>query len=90
MSNSDFIKKPLGSAFPSHGTMGEVVEAGMSLRDYFAAKALNSILLQDEIGIQANRPTGYYDAGVDETCAELWARNAYEIADAMLKARDNG
>ena len=63
---------------------------GMTLRDYFAAKALNSILLQDEIGIQANRPTGHYDAGVDETCAELWARNAYEIADAMLKVRDAG
>jgi hypothetical protein len=61
---------------------------GMSLRDYFAAKAMNAILLQDEIGIQANRPTGHYDAGVSETCAELWARNAYEIADAMLKARD--
>lgn len=29
-----------GPAFPSHGTMGEVVCEGMTLRDYFAAKAL--------------------------------------------------
>ena len=29
-----------GPAFPSHGSMGEVVQEGMALRDYFAAKAL--------------------------------------------------
>lgn len=28
-----------GPAFPSHGTMGEIVQSGMTLRDYFAAKA---------------------------------------------------
>lgn len=28
-------------AFPSHGSMGEVVQPGMSLRDYFAAKAMH-------------------------------------------------
>ena len=27
-------------AFPSHGSMGEVVQEGMTLRDYFAAKAI--------------------------------------------------
>ena len=77
-----------GYAFPLAEDERNYRADGMALRDYFAAKALNAILLQDEIGIQANRPTGHYDAGVDETCAELWARNAYEIADAMLKARE--
>jgi hypothetical protein len=28
-----------GTAFPSHGSMGEVVQEGMTLRDYFAAHA---------------------------------------------------
>jgi hypothetical protein len=32
-----------GPAFPSHGTMGEVVCEGMSLRDYFAAKAIQAL-----------------------------------------------
>ena len=34
------MKNNSGPAFPSHGTMGEVNHEGMSLRDYFAAKAL--------------------------------------------------
>jgi hypothetical protein len=37
-----------GCAFPSHGTMGEVVYEGMSLRDYFAAKAMASELALDQ------------------------------------------
>ena len=28
-----------GPAFPSHGSMGEVAQQGMSLRDYFASRA---------------------------------------------------
>jgi len=31
-----------GSAFPSHGSMGEVVQEGMSLLDYFAIHADSS------------------------------------------------
>ena len=56
-------------AFPSHGSMGEVVQEGMSLRDYFAGKALEGTL-----------PGAMLD--VDE-----YARLAYRMADAMLKAR---
>jgi hypothetical protein len=45
---------------------------GMTLRDYFAAKAMLA-------GVSANKSPAYDD----ETCA----RYAYELADAMLKAR---
>ena len=55
------------TAFPSHGTMGEVVQEGMSLRDYFAAAALQCLLGK-----------GF----------EMAAKQAYEYADAMLKARE--
>lgn len=34
---------PPEPAFPSHGSMGEVAERGMSLRDYFAARAPDEI-----------------------------------------------
>ena len=36
-----------GPAFPSHGAMGEVAHEGMTLRDYFAAKAMPSIEPRD-------------------------------------------
>ncbi len=46
---------------------------GMTLRDYFAAKALPSMLHAN-----AGKWAGNYDA---------YAQMAYEFADAMLKAR---
>lgn len=45
---------------------------GMLLRDYFAAKALQGIVTR---GV------------VKEVPLELYADNAYKMADAMLKAR---
>ncbi|EIX9347146.1 TPA: hypothetical protein NIW01_004084 [Klebsiella pneumoniae] len=49
--------------------------AGMTLRDYFAAKAMQAWLSQippDEM----------------EDMIHRWAENSYEMADAMLKARE--
>ena len=60
-------------AFPSHGSMGEVAYQGMTLRDYFAAKALPFCL--EEFGGNADDATQYAEA-------------AYQIADAMLAARE--
>lgn len=60
---------------------------GMTLRDYFAAKTLSSILAQRDCGINALTPDDVYSATHGESAAELWARHAYEIADAMLAAR---
>lgn len=56
---------------------------GMSLRDYFAAKAMQSTL-ESEYALEALE-----QAGVDthQATAALVARMAYAIADAMLKAR---
>lgn len=50
---------------------------GMTLRDYFAAKAMQSLL-----------NSGYED-GFEEDCKGL-ATLAYEIADAMLAEREKG
>jgi len=63
-----------GPAFPTHPVMGQISAPGlgMSLRDFFAAKALMSC------GFTV-RP---YDT-TDET-----AKNCYRMADAMLKARE--
>ena len=45
---------------------------GMTLRDYFAAKAMQSSLL---------------DKDRDSFTFEQWAQASYEMADAMLAAR---
>jgi hypothetical protein len=73
-----------GSAFPSKKRIYragystnefEPVE-GMTLRDYFAAKAMQGIIASEKLG--------------DEEFAtpEMYARDAYKYADAMLKARE--
>ena len=56
-----------GAAFPvAHS---HLIQSGMSLRDYFAGKAMQALA----------RPGNYFDAT---------ARQAYMIADEMMKARD--
>jgi len=58
-----------GPAFPRTGADGHTSpQIGMTLRDYFAAKAINEV--------------GWYN-NINQS-----AIMAYEIADAMLKARE--
>lgn len=55
---------------------------GMTLRDYFAAKAMQSIILKAPF-------LNNHEHG-DDACDELYdavARGAYSYADAMMKAR---
>ena len=71
-----------GPAFPVHPDMAAQLgcvpsssDAGMTLRDYFAAKALQNF--RDQIGSQS-----------DQEWFDLMAEGAYRMADAMLKARE--
>ena len=64
------MKDTGGPAFP-HSRLGSDAD-GMTLRDYFAAKALQGLLACPEVG------------GKVWEFVEL----AYEYADAMLKARN--
>ena len=57
------------SAFPDEN------HRGMTLRDYFAAKALQNF--RDQIGSQS-----------DQEWFDKAAEGAYRMADAMLKARE--
>lgn len=59
------------------------VNTGMTLRDYFAAKAMQSILLA---AIQGNL---VHKDGVSSLGPAHFAVAAYENADAMLAARNN-
>ena len=61
-----------GATFPYAAVHGCNGEYGMTLRDYFAAKAMQGLLacpVQPQSG------------------ADMYARDAYALADAMLKAR---
>ena len=65
------------NAFPNvHDPKTGSMSHGMSLRDYFAAKAL-----------QAITPILYNDGDPDTILDDI-ARDAYLLADAMMKARD--
>ena len=57
-------------AFPT-GTGVTPYHSGMTLRDYFAAKAMQGLLSSD----------------VNATL-EVFAKQSYKVADAMLKARE--
>ena len=69
-----------GPAFPTQVASYE----GMTLRDYFAAKALSTILGQYDFTFfeddEKEQP--------EDTLALCLARNSYTMADAMLKARE--
>lgn len=57
-------------AFPIRGGLNEHQFSGLTLRDYFAAKAMHALLVADGTVHFPNR-----------------AKEAYEMADAMLIAR---
>ena len=63
-----------GAAFPYAAVHGCNGEYGMTLRDYFAARALQNF--RDQIGSQS-----------DQEWFDRIAEGAYRMADAMLKAR---
>lgn len=65
------------SAFPWSVDNGEKIvgNKGMTLRDYFAAKAMQNF--RDQIGSQS-----------DQEWFDKVAEGAYRMADAMLKARN--
>ena len=61
------------NAFPSgHDPKTGTADKGMKMRDYFAAKALQAMIAEPSL-----------KATPDE-----FAQKAYQLADAMLKARD--
>ena len=61
-------------AFPALNEVGLEKAYGMTLRDYFAAKAMQGLLTAEIVGDYSN-----------EHVAEI----AYVLADAMLKARES-
>ena len=70
------------AAFPfvAKDKTGMIINAGMSLRDYFAAKAMQGFLTND---ILLKASCEWHQDGSEISIAQL----AYDQADAMLKVR---
>ena len=65
-------------AFPLATTAETIDTPGMTLRDWFAGQALASTM----------RLVTSYESAPGEGMAQTFARRAYEMADAMLAARE--
>ena len=64
-------------AFPAPAGVSHITEQGMTLRDYFAAKAMEAVIINSD----------RHSTSIDEV--DQWVGNyAYTVADAMLRARD--
>jgi hypothetical protein len=70
------------TAFP--WTHNDMTCTGMTLRDYFAAKAMQSILPQYDVCASGD-DEGY--ATNPDGLPFLLAKDAYAVADAMMEAR---
>lgn len=73
------IKRAGGPAFPTHDRTQHL---GMTLRDYFAAKALQSVY--SNAMLEATQGSGLFS---DENWRIGIALDAYAMADAMIRAR---
>lgn len=72
-----------GPAFPfpaslyPDGSTHDPGDPGMSLRDYFAAKAMQGLMGRNWSECKVT----------DEELIAIWARSSYGMADAMMKER---
>lgn len=83
-----------GAAFPTEqghtpeGLWNQTYDPGATLREYFAAKAMQGFCANPHHGaIDFNPEWEGYDGGIPEEFQQA-AREAYLMADAMLKARE--
>jgi hypothetical protein len=74
------ITKDGGPAFPTAN--GGSPDDGMTLRDYFAVKAMEGFICEPVEGVQE----ALFCSIRDSTCAVM-ATASYKMADAMLKER---
>jgi hypothetical protein len=81
-----------GPAFPGGLSEkdGAAIQGGMSLRDYFAAKAMQAEMITTFSDATPQSADAFIKGCLRDghTAEEHLASNAYKVADAMLKARE--
>lgn len=73
-----------GPAFPQKEPLSNDWQ-GMTLRDYFAAKAMNAVMANNGGAVQANSACGWSLCNC--TLSDV-AEFSYQVADAMLAERE--
>jgi hypothetical protein len=81
------MKDKTTPAFPAPAGVSHITEQGMTLRDYFAARALPlAFQMEKENTDKSMGEKWYWDGDEDFFVIALMA---YGMADAMMKARDD-
>jgi len=70
-------------AFPVSGDWSQIKDKGMTLRDYFAAKAMQAMLSSPEFLVVVTA-----DQAIGNNARERVSNVSFAYADAMLKARE--
>ena len=69
-----------GPAFPAPAGVAHITDQGMTLRDYFAAKALQGLLSNPKLANEILKNGGAQSGWIEDS--------AWAFGDAMLKARN--
>ena len=81
-------KQTGGPAFPAPAGVSHITEQGMTLRDYFAAKAMQAHVTAQwqyfYVSTDNEKRTNPFEIFDPQNLTDL----AYDMADEMLKARD--
>lgn len=72
-------------AFPAPAGVAHITEQGMTLRDYFAARGLESLMHK----VTSELESKHYSIEKAQKIQDVYASMCYAMADAMLKAREN-
>jgi hypothetical protein len=70
-------------AFPAPAGVSHITEQGMTLRDYFAAKAMQAMVSHRRTQFETDND----DYSDWDEFFPIIAQESYSIADAMMKAR---
>lgn len=70
-----------GAAFPCENSSFADFNEGMTLRDYFAAKAMQGVLARLDVHFRDS------DEYIKQVAGEHISKAAYAMADAMIAAR---
>ena len=75
-----------GPAFPfvAEDDTGTMINMGMSMRDYFAAKGLEALM----VNVTSELQSKHFSIEKSLEIKRLYAEMCYAMADAMLKARE--
>jgi hypothetical protein len=71
-------------AFPTT-TFAQKTEGGMTLRDYFAAKGIETLMKS----VTSELESKHYSIDKAQKIQDVYASMCYAMADAMLKARES-